>query len=236
MNQLEQILIKHQQEFHPVVKFDGDTENLLHFNFTDSNTKLTAATVADTDLFSAYIEEQLGSNGARFGIGGYKENRKLYRRSGMFDGEEARSIHLGVDVWGPAGTPVYAALDGTVHSFAYNDNFGDYGATIILYHQLDTITFHTLYGHLSLADIKDLQEGDHITKGEIVGHFGPAAENGNWPPHLHFQIITDTQGIKGDYPGVCKPSETEAYLANCPDADLILNMMKYVKVRADIEL
>lgn len=228
MDQLQQVLNKHQHEFHQTVQFDTNNEKLLHFNFTDSNTELTAATIADTGLFSIYVNQQLATNAATYGIGGYKENRKLYRRSEMFDGEEARSIHLGVDVWGPAGTPVYAALDGKVHSFANNDNFSDYGATIILQHQLDTIVFHTLYGHLSLADISHLSEGDYIKQGEIVGHFGPPAENGNWPPHLHFQIISDMQENKGDYPGVCKPSESDAYITNCPNADLILNMMKHV--------
>ena len=157
------------------MKFDPAPEKLFHFNFTDSNTELTAEIIADTDLFSEYVNQQLKNDGASYGVGGYKENRKLYRRSEMFDGEEARSLHLGVDVWGPAGTPVYAALGGMVHSFAYNDNFGDYGATIVLLHQLETVAFHTLYGHLSLADISGLSEGAYIARGEIVGHFGAAS-------------------------------------------------------------
>lgn len=228
ITELENALVKNRSNFHPVVDFDPATQKLFQFNFTDSNTELSAETIADTNLFSEYVDLQLKNSGATYGIGGYKENRKLYRRSGMFDGEEARSLHLGVDIWGPAGTPVYAALGGMVHSFAYNDNFGDYGATIVLLHQLETVAFHTLYGHLSLADISKLSEGAYITRGEVVGHFGPPAENGNWPPHLHFQVIYDMQNKKGDYPGVCKPSESESYLANCPDADLILNMMKYL--------
>jgi hypothetical protein len=32
---------------------------------------------------------------------------------------------------------------------------------------------------------------------------------------------------KGDYPGVCKYSEQRKYLLNCPDPDLILQMMQY---------
>lgn len=228
ITELENALVKNRSNFHPVVKFNPATEKLFQFDFTDANTGLSKETIADTNLFSDYVNQQLKNNGADYGIGGYKENRKLYRRSEMFDGEENRSIHLGVDVWGPAGTPVYVPLGGMVHSFAYNDNFGDYGATIVLLHQLETIAFHTLYGHLSLADISKLSEGAYITRGEVIGHFGAPAENGNWPPHLHFQIIYDMQTKKGDYPGVCKLSESEMYLANCPDADLILNMMKYL--------
>lgn len=227
--ELEKAIIKNKPDFHPVVDFDPATEKLFHFNFTASNTELGADEIADTGLFSDYVNGTLAKAGARFGIGGYKENRVLYNRSDMFAGEESRSIHLGVDVWGPDGTAVYAALDGTVHSFANNDNFGDYGATIILSHRLESVVFHTLYGHLSLADISGLREGDLISKGMLFAHFGAPAENGNWPPHLHFQIIYDMMENKGDHPGVCKPSEMAFYTSNCPDADLILNMMQYLR-------
>lgn len=229
ITELENALIKNRADFHPVVKFDPVNEKLFQFNFTDSNAALAAPEIADTKLFSDYVTRTLKTHKATYGIGGYKENRTLYRRSELFAGEETRSLHLGVDIWGPAGTPVYAALGGMVHSFAYNDNFGDYGATIILLHQLETIAFHTLYGHLSLADISTLREGAYINRGQVMGHFGEPAENGNWPPHLHFQIIHNLYLKEGDYPGVCTISEAESYLDNCPDADLILNMMQYVK-------
>ena len=212
-----------------MINFNPAKEKLFHFDFTDNNKVLGASEIADTNLFAGYIDRTLKANDATYGIGGYKENRTLYTRSNLFAGEEARSLHLGIDIWGPAGTPVYAALGGMVHSFAFNDNFGDYGATIILLHQLETIAFHTLYGHLSLADISTLREGAYVNRGQVIGHFGEPAENGNWPPHLHIQIIKDMHLMNGDFPGVCKLSESDANLANCPDADLILNMLKYVK-------
>jgi murein DD-endopeptidase MepM/ murein hydrolase activator NlpD len=226
ITELENALIKNRGDFHPVLDFDPAKDKLYKFDFTDNNKVLGASEIADTNLFTDYISRTLNTQGAKYGIGGYNENRTLYRRSQLFAGEEARSLHLGVDVWGAAGTPVYAALGGRVHSYAYNNDFGDYGATIILLHQLDGIAFHTLYGHVSLADLSRHQEGQYITRGEIVGHFGSPAENGNWPPHLHFQIIHELY-TKGDYPGVCKLSEANAYLINCPDADLILDLMKY---------
>ncbi len=229
MSELENALIKYRADFHPVVDFDPATEKLFHFDFTNNNKVLGASEIADTNLFVGYIDRTLKFNDATYGIGGYKENRTLYRRSNLFAGEEARSLHLGIDIWGPAGTPVYAALGGRVHSFAFNNNFGDYGATIILLHQLDAVAFYTLYGHLSLADLAKYQEGQYIARGQVVGHFGLPAENGNWPPHLHFQIIHELY-TKGDYPGVCKLSESEAYLKNCPDADLILNLLQYVRI------
>src|SRR5579875_384120 len=130
------------------------------------------------------------------------------------DGAEPRRLHLGIDIWGKPYTKVMAPTNGVIHSFAFNNAFGDYGATIILSHYLDAETFHTLYGHLSLNSIKNLHEGDNIKKGDVLAEFGIPFENGQWPPHLHFQIIKDMQGMKGDYPGVCKFSEREKYLEN----------------------
>jgi murein DD-endopeptidase MepM/ murein hydrolase activator NlpD len=122
-----------------------------------------------------------------------------------------------------------APLNVIVHSFAFNDNAGDYGTTIILTHRLNNFTFYTLYGHLSLSSIKNLQEGSRIEKGDVFAEFGIPSENGHWPTHLHFQIIIDLQGWEGDYPGVCKYSEREKYLNNCPDPDLILQMNQFLK-------
>lgn len=138
---------------------------------------------------------------------------------------EPRRFHLGVDIWGPAGTKVMAPLNGIVHSFAFNNNDSDYGATIILTHHLDGIGFHTLYGHLSLNSLKNLHEGQLVSKGEVIGEFGMRFENGNWPPHLHFQLIADMQGWRGDYPGVCRFSERMQWLAGCPDPNIILQML-----------
>ena len=150
----------------------------------------------------------------------------------MFDSvdndDEPRRLHLGIDIWGKPLSHVRAPLEGIVHSYAFNNEFGDYGATIILSHYLDGETFHTLYGHLSLDDLKNLEEGQTISRGEVFGEFGLPFENGHWPPHLHFQIINDLGGWKGDYPGVCKLSEKEKYMENCPDPDLILQLNQYV--------
>lgn len=219
-------LVYHQAGFHPVVGFNAATDKLLRMDFTAANTDLTDDIIIYTRHFAWHIEQQLA--GYKYGIGGYNEDRILYRRSTHFAAEEPRTVHLGIDVWAAAGTKVYAPLGGVVHSFAFNNNFGDYGATIILQHQLDGIVFHTLYGHVSLKDLGGLQEGRFINRGELIAHFGAPAENGDWPPHLHFQVIEDMELKEGDYPGVCSKSEREKYLYNCPDPDLILNMMRYV--------
>lgn len=225
----EEWLKQYKDEFHPVVPFENG-DKLLLLDFTEKNNELNAEILENTNLFIQYINSKLQSVAARYGIGGYKEHRTIYSRSKVFDsadGGEARRLHLGTDIWGKPYTKVMAPLDGIVHSFAFNNAFGDYGATIILTHNLGGQTSHTLYGHLSLNSIKNIQEGDRIRKGDVFTEFGIPFENGQWPPHLHFQIIVDMEGKEGDYPGVCKYSERERYLANCPDPDLILHMMKY---------
>ena len=223
------LLKEHQENFHPVVLFDPKKERLFPFDFTENNKELTAEQIADTDSFANYINEKLLSNYCKYGIGGYGEHRTLYARSKHFNtGEEPRRLHLGTDIWGEAGTKIMAPLDGIVHSFAFNNNDSDYGATIILTHNINGISFYTLYGHLSLNSIKNLQEGQRIIKGEVFTEFGMRFENGNWPPHLHIQIITDMQNYSGDYPGVCKFSERNKWLSNSADPDLILQLQKYI--------
>jgi murein DD-endopeptidase MepM/ murein hydrolase activator NlpD len=228
--QLTGILQKHQHEFHPVVEFNPTKEKLLSLDFTENNKELTEEILSDTSKFCDYIREKLKTRNAKLGIGGYAEHRSVYSRSSHFDTKqgEPRRLHLGIDIWGEAGTKIYAPLGGMVHSFAFNDHHGDYGATIILLHQLDGFPFYTLYGHLSLADISHLRNGSYVNRGQLLAHFGEPHENGQWPPHLHFQLIIELEAKQGDYPGVCKFSEREKYLSNCPNPDLILQMNRFL--------
>jgi peptidoglycan LD-endopeptidase LytH len=232
---------RYAKDFHPVVEFNPATEKLLAMDFTEANTSLTTDIIDDTKKFSNYINQQLKDANAKFGIGGYNENRTVYSRSALFGDQlsvkfgegaggvaEPRRLHLGIDIWGPAGTPVYAFMGGMVHSVANNNHFGDYGATMILLHQLDTHAFYTLYGHISAKDIHKVECGKYVNRGELIAHFGQPHENGNWPPHLHFQIIIDLELKEGDYPGVCRMSDKEFYLHNCPDPDLILQMNRFL--------
>ena len=224
------ILQDHQPGFHQVVSFHPERDRLLLMDFTKNNGDISEELINDTHRFSDYINHKLRSANAKFGIGGYNEYRELYIRSRVFDseaGEEPRRLHLGIDIWGKPYTAVMSPWEGIVHSFAFNNYFGDYGATLVISHNIQGISFHTLYGHLSLNSIKNYREGENVRKGDIIGEFGIPMENGQWPPHLHFQVIIDIEDWRGDYPGVCKHSEGEKYLENCPDPDLILQMMRY---------
>ena len=218
--ELEHELRSLQQDVHPIVPFDPARDKLVSIDLDINNPALDESITGDLANFSSWINEQLSRASARYGTGGYNEHRGVYAPSSVFDGTaggEPRRLHLGIDIWGQHGTAVMAPLDGIVHSFAFNNRAGDYGGTIILAHRVGQLHFHTLYGHLSLASLGNLQEGAVIRGGDIVGSFGIPRENGGWPPHLHFQVITDMKGWKGDYPGVCKFSERAAWLENSPD-------------------
>lgn len=215
-------------DFHPVVPFDNGKDKLLPLDFTTTNTELTDAVLSNTNLFTQYVGKKLQSAGARYGIGGYGEHRTIYKRSIVFDGEEPRRLHLGTDIWGPPYTKVMAPLDGIVHSFGFHPALGNYGAVIIVAHYLQGVSFYTLYGHLSRNSIKNVHEGDVVKKGDVFAEFGIPQENGQWPPHLHFQVMRNMQGWKGDYPGVCAFSEKDQWLQNCIDPDLILNLARFI--------
>jgi murein DD-endopeptidase MepM/ murein hydrolase activator NlpD len=206
-----------------VVDFDPAVDKLYPLDFTAANTELTHELIENTDAFSNWVNRKLAENNSRYGIGGYMENRTIYDRSALFDtSDEPRRLHLGVDIWGNAGIPVYAPLAGQIHSFADNDTFGDYGPTIIIKHHLNGLTLYSLYGHLSRQNLAGLQVGQSISPNQQIATLGNAAENGNWPPHLHFQLMLHIGDAWGDYPGVGKFTEKEKYLQNIPDPELIL--------------
>jgi len=221
--QLAAWLAKHPASIGKVVDFDADADRLIGLDFTSTNHELTLADLGDTERFSTWVSNKIARNDCRYGIGGYFEHRTIYARSTLFDaGDEPRRLHLGIDIWAAAGTPVYAPLAGKVHSFKDNNNFGDYGPTIILEHNLDGLLLYSLYGHLSRESLHNLYEGKVMEMNQVLGHFGDADENGQWPPHLHFQLMFDMESMKGDYPGVCRYSEMERYRANIPDPNLVL--------------
>jgi murein DD-endopeptidase MepM/ murein hydrolase activator NlpD len=179
---------------------------------------------AEGELDQAILQK-LSAAGAIAGVGGYLENRSLYKDTELFQGDSERCIHIGVDVFMPAGTVIHSPFDAEVQSFANRQVSGDYGPVIILRHELDGFEFHSLYGHLAESSLDGLKRGKVISAGEPVAEIGARPANGNWPPHLHFQLIRDMQGCYGDYPGVVRVADLEFFEANCPDpTDLLLTV------------
>ncbi len=207
-----------------VLPFDPDEEPYVLFDFTEENPDMRGIDPADTEAFTEYVFGTLRQAGSRVGLGGYRENRTIYRHSELFSEGKVRSYHLGLDLWVEAGTPVLAAYDGEVHSFQDNQGMADYGPTIILAHTIERVRFYTLYGHLSRESLNGLAVGDSISAGQEIARVGDKTVNGKWPPHLHFEVIKDLGGRSGDFPGVCAPEDAPHYLENCPDPNLVLKL------------
>ncbi|TCN55389.1 peptidase M23 [Flavobacterium circumlabens] len=191
-----------------------------------TNKELVKNKPVNAEEFEVFISNYLQNNNAEIAFGGYIEGRNLYQRSSIFkDGATPeRNIHIGLDLWGKVGTTIIAPLDGKIHSFKNNIGIGDYGPTIIMEHEVENEKFYTLYGHLSLESIENLTVGDIFKKGESLATFGDSTVNGDYAPHLHFQIINNIENYNGDYPGVCNINDLNFYIENCPDPNLLLKI------------
>lgn len=157
--------------------------------------------------------------GVRVAYGGYMERRGLYDGFSHFQpapGQE-RNIHLGLDLWAPAGTPVLVPEAATVHSWGHRKAPGDYGPVILLRHESAQGPLYTLYGHLSPESLEGLVPGKVLPQGALLATLGQESVNGGYAPHLHFQLIRDPGDYRGDYPGVCSLQEVDFYRENCPD-------------------
>ena len=225
MNRNLEELLKEQKNI-KVIDSSIDYKDYLALDLSASHTDHLDLNLTDALIFEEFVENHLSNNKAKVAFGGYLETRNLYRRSEVFKNEitDERNIHIGLDLWIKAETSVLAALDGKVHSFQNNTSLGDYGPTIILEHEIENIKFYTLYGHLSLYSLNGKAIGQIVKKGNQIATLGAPPINGDYAPHLHFQIIKDLQEKSGDYPGVCSENEIAFYTSNCPDPNILLKI------------
>lgn len=177
------------------------------------------------DLFQFKIEQLQKEHPEKIIAGGYLEPRSLYT-STAYDkignhGRESRTIHLGIDYWLPANTPVHALFDGEVVTAVNDAGDKEYGGLIILKHLEDGVIFFTLYGHNTVDSVLKHQTGAVIKKGEKIAELGNYPENGNWAPHLHFQILLSTLNYVDDFPGVAYYRQLNVWKSICPDPNLL---------------
>jgi septal ring factor EnvC (AmiA/AmiB activator) len=84
----------------------------------------------------------------------------------------------GIGIAAPVGTPVRAIASGTV---SLAGPLGTYLTSVLLDHGGG---YYSFYGYLS--DDAALTKGEHVLKGQIIGHVGGASSDRG--PHLHFEI------------------------------------------------
>ena len=88
-----------------------------------------------------------------------------------------RSMHSGIDLAAPRGTPIKASEGGLV---IYSGWYGGYGRVVIVDHSKG---FSTLYAHMDKISVK---VGDRVRQGQTVGYEG--ATGYATGPHLHFEL------------------------------------------------
>lgn len=184
---------------------------------------LTAGQHPDMPAFSdRAFDAWFAAQGVTYGLGSYGEHRTVYETDQFADAAspERRTVHLGIDVFAPAGTPVHAPLPGRVLSASYNADPLDYGNTLILQHD-GPAPFFTLYGHLApLA----LVAGDTVAAGQPIARLGDWPENGGWAAHVHFQIMSDMLSQHGNFFGVGHASLLDVWSDILLDPNLILRI------------
>jgi murein DD-endopeptidase MepM/ murein hydrolase activator NlpD len=101
------------------------------------------------------------------------------------------SFHYGIDIAGPAGTPIYASRGGLVILAGWN---GGYGNCVVLDHGDGT---QSLYAHASGYNVS---KGDYVSQGDVILYMGTTGTStGN---HLHFEILINGSAVDpGPYIG-----------------------------------
>ena len=193
-----------------IINFD---ENSLLLKSNPSNKKL-----------NTLVEKFLDN---RVGVGLYGEKRKVYKSDhylSSLNKNKRRDIHLGIDIFVNKNTALKAPLNGKI-VILHNNNFKyDYGPTIVMEHNINKLKFYTLYGHLSKKCLTKLNIGQNIKKGEWIGEIGGYEINGNWPPHLHFQIMLSLLNEKNNFSGVGEEYLLQIWKQISPDPNIILNL------------
>jgi septal ring factor EnvC (AmiA/AmiB activator) len=105
------------------------------------------------------------------------EGNILYRFGRVINPNNTTTRWNGLGIGAPEGTAVKAIANGEV---VLADPIGTYGPTVIIQHGGGD---YSVYGSLSRLDV---QKGQHVVKGQIIGTVG--ATDPELPPHLHFEI------------------------------------------------
>ena len=119
---LEQLIERHRDRFTPLFQPVLTADNTIYMELSGSADTGASDAEIDSDIF-----RRIEAADAIAGVGGYLENRSIYKDTDLFQGDAERCIHIGVDVFMPVGTPIYAPLAGRVQSFANRSLAGDYG-------------------------------------------------------------------------------------------------------------
>jgi 4-aminobutyrate aminotransferase-like enzyme/Ser/Thr protein kinase RdoA (MazF antagonist) len=232
--------------FAPVTGHDLRTTPVLGLDLSAGSTLVSSDQEENAaEPLTRRIFDGMRYAGVRIAAGGYDEARVIYGTDAYATGaitDERRTIHIGIDLTLESGSPLFAPLEGVVHGFMDAGERLDYGPVIVLRHDVaddeGALTFFTLYGHLDGSALQGLTSGTRIAAGEQFASVGAAPVNGDWWPHLHFQVITDMLDVPCNFNGVAPASERRTWLSLCPDPNLLLGIPaeRFARHRSPSEL
>ena len=136
-------------------------------------------------------------------------------------GKEIRSgdrNHQGFDYYAPVGTDVLSVKDGKVIEIAYEHE--SYGTSVTIEHRdAEGNVIYSFYAHL---DSVDVTEGTSVEEGQVIaksGTTGNAKTSSEIDEHLHFELRTQKENIKG-LTGKKNPNEIvdTKFISQDPDA------------------
>lgn len=166
----EQAMIRKQEQ--AIAK----AKELAQSNLNQLNSQVNNSTGGGTSS-SSFIWPAAGSRSSNYGT-----------RVDPITGET--SYHLGIDIAGPVGTPIYASTNGV----AVRGNLsGTYGNHILIVTKINGVDYTTLYAHLNGFAVGD---GEAVKQGQLIGYMGATGRVTG--PHLHFEIHRG--GWRGFYP------------------------------------
>lgn len=167
-------------------KYKVNAEKCASANYVSLDTELKAGTslfIPDAELDWATRQE---INGDLF----KKPLHTRYWLSSSYGWRDSpfnagkRTFHGGIDMASSSGTPIYAALDGTVTAVGYNATYGNY--VIITHHS----GYKTLYGHMKSTACR---KGNFVYTNTVIGYVGSTGMSTG--PHLHFTVYKNGKTI-----------------------------------------
>ena len=216
--------------FRSIVDLNLDSANLLVLDTSVASPALPAP-AADYDPQTAEKEIFRATEDANCdaAIGRYDEYRLIYSGDDFSDETgHRRTLHIGIDIFMPAGSSVFASFDGEIYGIENNDLPLDYGGTVILKHVANIDgreqSFYTLYGHLAVESVFKNKIGEKVCGGDKIAEIGTYKENGHWPAHVHFTVITDMLGEISTFVGVGSHQFRRVWKSLCIDPASMLGL------------
>ncbi len=226
--QVTQWIATHAHTFAPLLGVDLAIAKVAPLDFSAGSALIASDPAGNTpERLDARIAAICQAHDASIGVGGYGEARLIYHWPNEPVQREPRTIHIGLDLSLPAGSPLYAPLDGTVHGFENADHHHDYGPLIVLRHLTTGDApqeFFTFYGHLSRESLDGLRKGQPIRRGEEFARIGSAPTNGHWWAHVHVQLVTDMLDVPCNVDGAVRASQRAVWESVFPDPNQFLRI------------